>query len=56
MGCVETVKGALSKIEGVHQVDVDLESGTAVVVFDTEKTSVDVLINEIQKLGYKAYS
>ncbi|MHA1595794.1 MAG: heavy-metal-associated domain-containing protein [Candidatus Baldrarchaeia archaeon] len=54
IGCVETIKGALKRIDGVLDVNIDLESGNAVIIFDDEKTSLDALVGvgEIKRLGY----
>lgn len=50
--CPITVKKALSKVEGVSQVDVIFEKREAVVTFDDAKTSVDALRKATTDAGY----
>ncbi len=50
--CPITVKKALSKVEGVSQVDVSFEKREAVVTFDDAKTSVQKLIETTSNAGY----
>jgi periplasmic mercuric ion binding protein len=52
--CQFTIKKALQKVEGVHQVDVDYASKTAQVIFDPEKTGYDALIKATTDAGYPA--
>jgi mercuric ion transport protein len=50
--CPITVKKALSKVEGVSQVDVSFEKREAVVTFDDAKTSVQKLTKATTNAGY----
>lgn len=50
--CPITVKKALSKVEGVSQVDVTFEKREAVVTFDDAKTSVQKLTEATTNAGY----
>ena len=48
--CVKRVSDALQKVEGVTNVEVDLENKTALV--ESDNVSSDVLTNVIEELGY----
>lgn len=50
--CPITVKKALSKVEGVSQVDVSFEKREAVVTFDDAKTTVQKLTEATTNAGY----
>lgn len=50
--CPITVKKALSKVEGVSQVDVTFEKREAVVTFDDAKTSAQKLTEATTNAGY----
>ena len=50
--CPITVKKALSKVEGVGQVDVTFENREAVVTFDDAKTSAEALTKATENAGY----
>lgn len=50
--CPITVKKALSKVEGVSQVDVSFDKREAVVTFDDAKTSVRKLTQATENAGY----
>ncbi|MDG0854450.1 mercury resistance system periplasmic binding protein MerP [Roseateles puraquae] len=50
--CPITVKKALSKVEGVSQVDVTFEKREAVVTFDDAKTNVQKLTKATEDAGY----
>jgi periplasmic mercuric ion binding protein len=52
--CTITIKKALQKVEGVQQASVDYDSKTAVVIFDSQKTSNDALIKATTDAGYPA--
>ncbi len=51
-GCVNTVTRALRTIDGVHDTDVSLESGTAVVQFDPASISIEDLGLAVRHAGY----
>lgn len=50
--CPITVKKALAKVEGVHQVEVSYEQRAAVVTFDDAKASVPQLTRATEDAGY----
>jgi len=50
--CPITVKKALTKVEGVSQVDVSFDKREAVVTFDDAKTSVQKLTEATTSSGY----
>ena len=50
--CPITVKKALSRVEGVSQVDVAYEKREVAVTFDDAKTSVQKLIMASEDAGY----
>lgn len=50
--CPITVKKALSKVEGVSQVDVSFDKREAVVTFDDAKTSIQKLTAATTNAGY----
>lgn len=50
--CPITVKKALSKVEGVSKIEVNLDQREAVVSFDDGKTSVDKLTRATGDAGY----
>ena len=50
--CQKRVADAISSLEGVESVEVDLESESATVSFDPQKTSLDNIKGAIQKAGY----
>lgn len=51
--CVERIKTALEKVEGVKSVEVKLMPGEAFVVYDTDKTGGKDLLKAIAASGYK---
>lgn len=51
-GCVNTVTRALRAVDGVHDTDVSLESGTAVVQFDPASISIADLALAVRRAGY----
>lgn len=50
--CPITVKKALTKVEGVSQVDVSIDQREAVVTFDDAKTTVQKLTEATTNAGY----
>jgi copper chaperone len=53
-GCVTSVTNALQKIDGVQSADVQLEPGSAAVVYDDAKADPARMMEAIAALGYKA--
>ncbi|WP_048125118.1 heavy metal translocating P-type ATPase [Methanosarcina lacustris] len=50
--CQKSVADAISSLEGVESVDVNLEAESATVIFDPEKVSLDDIKGAILKAGY----
>ena len=50
--CQKRVADAISSLEGVNSVEVDLESEHATVSFDPQKVSLDDIKEAIRKVGY----
>ena len=50
--CPITVKKALTKVDGVQQVEVSYEKREAVVTFDDAKTSTSKLTQATENAGY----
>ncbi|MCS4541494.1 MAG: heavy metal translocating P-type ATPase [Euryarchaeota archaeon] len=52
--CVEKIEKGLSKLEGVSEVNVNLATERASIVFDPDKVEVKKFIQTIEDLGYQA--
>ena len=52
--CVASIKSALSKLDGVAKVDVDLAERVARVQFIPTKVAVDSIVATINELGFRA--
>jgi copper ion binding protein len=52
--CVETIKTAIQKVEGVESVNIDLKEKRAHVHFDPAKTSQEKIEKAIAAAGYDA--
>jgi copper chaperone CopZ len=52
--CVRTVSAALKEVDGVHEVNVDLEAKNAQVTYDAGKTDVAGLATAVAASGYAA--
>lgn len=52
MGCVISVKGSLTKVNGVTKADVSLEKAEAVVTFDDAKTNTEALLKATKDAGF----
>jgi len=52
--CVETIKSAVEKVQGVQSVSVDLKKKMAHVNFDSTKTSREKIEKAIAAAGYDA--
>jgi mercuric ion binding protein len=52
--CPFTVKKALTRVEGVTEVEVSFENREAIVTFDDSKTSVEALTKATENAGYPA--
>jgi copper chaperone len=53
-GCVKSVTGVLTALDGVAKVEVSLEQKQAVVEFDAAKVSRDQLMAVIEDAGFDA--
>ncbi|MFB5191168.1 heavy-metal-associated domain-containing protein [Alicyclobacillus fastidiosus] len=51
-GCVNSVTKALTAVEGVKDVNVELEGQRATVSYDEAKVTVDVLKRAVEDAGY----
>ncbi|MDP9729435.1 heavy-metal-associated domain-containing protein [Alicyclobacillus tolerans] len=51
-GCVNAVTKALKSVDGVLDVQVELEAGQATVQFDESKTDISMLKEVIEEAGY----
>jgi len=51
-GCVNSVTKALSGVQGVQEVNVNLEGADATVTFDDNKTNVASLKQAVEEAGY----
>lgn len=51
-GCVESVEQALTDIEGVHQVTVDLDENEATVMYEDDKAQAEDFKEAIKSAGY----
>ena len=51
--CVETIKGALSKIIGLNLLEINLEKSQVKVEFDESHTNIKILSGEIMALGFE---
>ena len=50
--CPITVKKALNKVEGVENIEVNVEKKEALVTFDDAKTTVEALLEATKNAGY----
>ena len=50
--CPITIKKALNKVEGVENIEVNLEKKEALVTFDDAKTNVQALLEATKNAGY----
>ena len=53
-GCEAGVKLKVKKLDGVDKVEASYKEGRAVVTYDPEKVSPDLIIEAIEELGYTA--
>jgi copper chaperone CopZ len=52
--CEQRIKNALLGFEGVHEVEVDFNSGQASVLFDRDSVAVKDLMEAVDGAGYRA--
>lgn len=53
-GCVKSVDSALTRLNGVQSVDVDLEGNKASVTYDPSAVAVDAIVEAIEEAGFDA--
>ena len=51
--CEESIQKALSRVDGVHEVEVDFNSGLASVLFDPQKANPEQLTATVVEVGYE---
>ncbi|QPJ66837.1 MAG: heavy-metal-associated domain-containing protein [Candidatus Nitrohelix vancouverensis] len=51
--CVETVTKALSKLSGVHNVQVSLEQGNVSFDFEEDKVEMETVRSAITEVGFE---
>ncbi|MCB5189022.1 heavy-metal-associated domain-containing protein [Methylobacillus caricis] len=52
--CANTVKGALQAVNGVNDVQVELEEAHATVQYDEHQTSSEQLVSAVSHVGFGA--
>ena len=52
--CEQRIKNAMLRFEGVHEVEVDFNSGQASVLFDRDSVAVKDLMEAVTAAGYRA--
>lgn len=52
--CEQTIQKALQRQAGVHEVEVDFNSGQASVLFDRGRVTVGQLVDWVNQAGYHA--
>ena len=53
-GCVKSVDSAVSQLQGVQSVDVDLEGNKASVTYDASALAVEAIVEAIEDAGFDA--
>ncbi len=53
-GCASAIHLTLRKLDGVLLAEADPEKGTATVVYEKDKLSLEQIVEAIRKTGYKA--
>ena len=51
--CEANIQKALSRLEGVHEVEVDFNSGLASILFDPSRAGVEQLTSAVTEAGYE---
>ncbi|HEX2999883.1 MAG TPA: heavy-metal-associated domain-containing protein [Armatimonadota bacterium] len=51
-GCAKSIHSALSRLEGVQEVSIDVAAKHVMVRYDAAKTSVDAIRRQIEDAGY----
>jgi copper chaperone CopZ len=53
-GCKKKITGSIQTLDGIINVDVNLESKIITVIYDDSKTTPDKIIGAINEAGYDA--
>jgi copper chaperone len=53
-GCVNSVQRVLKSLPGVSEVSVSLDAGEAKIYYDPTKTSRALMVEKVNKAGFKA--
>lgn len=51
--CVNSVKGSVGELNGVQQVNVDLQGGQVMVTYDEASVSLEQIKETIEEQGYE---
>jgi copper chaperone len=51
--CKAAVENTIKIIPGVYSVEVNLEKGSALVVYDEQKAELDLIKDSIEEIGYR---
>lgn len=54
--CVETIRKAIQRLDGVKEVNISLSHEEILVIYDPEKISEDILTETLKNLGYRVGS
>ena len=52
--CEQAIQKALTRFSGVHEVEVDFNSGQASILFDGSSVNVRQLVDAVNSAGYRA--
>jgi copper chaperone CopZ len=52
--CEQTIQKTLARLPGVHEVEVDFNSGQASVLFNRDAVSISQLMEGVSDAGYQA--
>lgn len=52
--CKKTITKALQKVDGVHEIDINVEGKVANIMYDKNKTDISAIENAITGAGYAA--
>ena len=52
--CEQAIQNALTRFDGVHEVEVDFNSGQASVLFDCGSVTIKQLMEAVNNAGYRA--
>lgn len=52
-GCKTKITRSLNKVDGVSNIDIDLETKLITVIYDSDKATVEQILAAIKKAGYE---